>query len=100
MVFLQKRTIDNFKNKKDVRSSTVGFIAKDEWISGIIYNAMVCANDAYFKYDLTHFDGNVQATWYKGEKKDHYTWHTDNGGNTMRESMVFYMNVNYHALSF
>ena len=77
-------TIDNFKNKKDVRSSTVGFIAKDEWISGIIYNAMVCANDAYFKYDLTHFDGNVQATWYKGEKQDHYTWHTDNGGNTMR----------------
>ena len=32
----------------------------------------------------SHFDGNVQATWYKGEKKDHYTWHTDNGGNTMR----------------
>ena len=77
-------TIDNFKNKKDVRSSTVGFIAKDEWISGIIYNAMVCANDAYFKYDLTHFDGNVQATWYHGEKQDHYTWHTDNGNNTMR----------------
>ena len=80
----KEATIDNFKTKKEVRSSTVGFISKDEWISGIIYNSMICANDAYFKYDLTHFDGNIQATWYDGKRKDHYTWHVDNGTNTMR----------------
>lgn len=62
---------------KKSRNSLTSFIPWDEWIPGILYNMMISANEAYFKYDLTYFDSKVQSTIYKSDGNQHYTWHVD-----------------------
>ena len=64
--------------RDDVRSSSVSWINWDEWIPGIMYNMIYSANKEYFKYDITHFNSQIQSTIYTSEHRDHYTWHVDN----------------------
>ena len=58
-----------------IRTSKQAWLCCDTWISGIMYNIFMVANSNYFKYDLDHFESDVQLTKY--ETNAHYGWHVD-----------------------
>ena len=60
---------------KQVRSSKQAWLNWDCWIGGISFNMLMSANNAYFHYELDHFDSGIQSTIYT--EGDHYDWHTD-----------------------
>jgi len=82
-----------------IRSSSNSWLFWDQWIAGICYNIMVSANKEYFKYDLNHFDSQIQATIYK--EGDHYDWHTDpipnDSGLERKLSMTLLLNEDYEG---
>jgi PKHD-type hydroxylase len=70
-----------------IRRSDVAWINWDEWAPGIIHNMMISANNALFKYDLTHFDCQIQSTIYEG-KGTYYNWHVDNNTPYERDGVL------------
>lgn len=64
-------------NKEPVtnRSSQQCWLPWDSWIGGILHNLLISANNAYFHYDLDHFDADIQVTKY--EPGQEYKWHVD-----------------------
>jgi PKHD-type hydroxylase len=70
---------DNSIIRDSVRKSKVAWINFDEWIPGILHNMMISANQMHFKYDLRHFNGQIQSTVYEGGEKSFYSWHVDGG---------------------
>jgi len=70
--------------RNELRSSMAGGIPWDEWIPGIILNMMIAANREYFRYELDYFSSRIQSTIYYGDQKDFYTWHCDNGSNSVK----------------
>ena len=72
--------------EENTRKSEVSWINWDEWIPGIIHNMMISANNEIFKYDLTHFDSQIQSTVYEG-KGSYYSWHVDNNKPYERDGM-------------
>ena len=84
----EKRKIDSTIGHKSqdskYRSCKNAWLNWDTWIAGIMHNVMVSANKEFFNYDLTHFETQIQATFYDGATKDFYTWHVDGGNEQLK----------------
>ena len=57
------------------RASQQCWLRYDSWIAGILHNILISANNAYFHYNLYHFDSDIQVTKY--EPGQFYEWHVD-----------------------
>jgi len=63
------------KRKENVRTSMNYWLPWDHWIAGILHNMFISANNAYFGYDLDHFETGIQVTSYTDNQR--YDWHVD-----------------------
>ena len=68
---------NNLVNKK-IRDCKIGWISYTHWISGVMVNCIIEANQKFFKYDLTGWANNIQYTVYD-QKDSKYNWHCDTG---------------------
>tara|TARA_R100000458_G_C8148103_1_gene156778 strand:+ start:84 stop:656 length:573 start_codon:yes stop_codon:yes gene_type:complete len=87
------------KHIPDVRSSTNSWLPWDHWISGILHNLFISANNDFFHYKLNHFDSQIQVTCY--HENDFYDWHTDatatNHPSEKKLSMSFLLTDDYEG---
>ena len=78
----EKATTLAGNSEKDVRSSRIKWIPKNEqwdWLYQKLMDMAVDANNNLWDFDLISADEKIQYTEYLAEEEGHYTWHQDIG---------------------
>lgn len=82
---------ENIDAIKDIRSSSIKWIPKDQnwqWLYDKLMQMAVEANNVLWGFDLISVDEKIQYTEYYDTAEGHYTWHQDIGpGNASRRKI-------------
>lgn len=91
--FVQASTIDATEVNKQIRSSSVKWIPKNQqwvWLYEKLMNMAIEANNTLWKFNLYTILDDIQYTEYYASEGGHYTWHQDfgPGGPSLRKVSI------------